>query len=289
MGRSRRSYEKAVIDTKRVMKYSGKLHLPVSEVTVRDLTTFARDHPKLKVVTVANYISKALRFLNWCVDQEYLKKNPAKGFRVNPEWFPPQSQVPKKKKIYLPEEVAEIVESIQSLEWKCIVLLSYETGMRIGDVVGLSKHHLDKEDNTLLVRTKKVDDTFVNPGISQELVDMLTELEEDGREVYFPEELAIYTDPRSPDGVGCAHLCHELKRLCKAAGQPYYGFHAFRRTYVTHNAHRFGVDAVSKAIGHKNTTTTMGYVVGSTEQPKNIVQFKDLLNEHTKQRAKGSD
>lgn len=161
-----------------------------------------------------------------------------------------------------------IFESLDRIAWGAAILM-LETGMRVGEVLGLSWNDIDWNRRAIrigktLVRLSSKPETFVQYSpksktsartipLSERAIDVLERIrEKTGDEGYvFPYGI----NPLMP--MSYSSLEYHLKVGCKEAGVPYKGTHVFRHTFATNCYHRgCDVKLLSKLLGHADVAIT---------------------------------
>lgn len=138
-------------------------------------------------------------------------------------------------------------------------LLALHTGMRRGEVFGLTFKDIDFINGTIFV-DKSYDGPTKNGKsrlipISRKLEDCFLDLKIDKKQISHPEVKIFTTVDPNP----------WLKQLCKDAGVPSIHFHALRHTFAT-----LALEAgkspkkVSETLGHSNLSTTLDIYWRST-------------------------
>jgi integrase len=173
---------------------------------------------------------------------------------------------------------------------KVAMMIAATTGMRIGEIQGLTWECVDLETNRISVKqqwqehlimnkknkreplglctpkSKKNDakrpDPYIHPIVKKELLKLKMLY---GSKFVFPETSNIHIPMTR------FHFNMALRDGCKAAGVEQAGrtWHCFRNFHITYIEGVAGLDLASKMIGHKNTDTTLGYIsVTSQDQEK---------------------
>ncbi|WML33184.1 site-specific integrase [Clostridium sp. OS1-26] len=92
------------------------------------------------------------QFLNYCVDCGYILKNPCDGKKVI---IPKDSNERKEDKalpIFSKEEMEKILNQKEDTKIRYIALISYATGMRRGEILGLKESDIDYSNNEIHIR-----------------------------------------------------------------------------------------------------------------------------------------
>jgi integrase len=191
------------IDKKLIQRYIGKLNMTIGAAAIR------------------RYISVFRSICMWA-DEEFVL---------------PRLTLPRKRRkqqdFYTTQEMRDLIKAATG-EDKALIMLFCETGVRIGEVLGLQTQ--DLEGNTLHIRrdvsqgflqdSPKTDSSVRSICISDELVRELKHLILGG-----PEEFIF----RKPDDRMCypTKLMKMIQKVCTKAGVKYKSPHAFRRGNIT--------------------------------------------------------
>lgn len=168
------------------------------------------------------------------------------------------------------------------------VLITMETGMRIGEVAGLRWSDFDLENKVLYVnRTVERIYEFDETGKGKtRLFIGDTKTISSNREIPLSRDLLFFIRPllkicvpdyyvtsNSPRPCEPRTYRNYYRGLCKKAGVPYIKFHGLRHTFATRLIDaKCDIKTVSALLGHANITTTLNiYVHPDREQKKNAI------------------
>lgn len=236
-------------------------------------------------------INKLLKcFFNWCVEHDYIKKNPCSSKMIE---LPGKSEELSEDdeediQIFTDEEIkkinAAIKEELLTYDINIIVLLALSTGLREGELLGMTDQFLDLDNCVAKVRktlkkvkiyesaTKyhwelklqkpKTKTSIRNVGIPQTVILILKEYKLRVRNKYaknglkFTKDSLIFTtDSCLP--IDSGNLSRAWKRFLKRAGVNYRKFHALRHTYasilIKHGAN---ILEVKELLGHSDSKIT---------------------------------
>lgn len=146
--------------------------------------------------------------------------------------------------------------------WRALVVTAYMTGMRINEILSITKSDIDFEAGQLVTRW---DD---NKGKRDEMVPLNSTVIAHLRKIIGQSPLVFHWGHCAGDlweefariqrEVGIHLSCserHEHTPSCHV-----YGFHDFRRAFATVNAPRMKPEVLQKLMRHKSYQTTLGYV-----------------------------
>lgn len=204
---------------------------------------------------------KALQLsLKYAKKMGYIRKNPLK--RIT---FPKKTRVE-----IMPFSEEEMVLLLQqtSADWvRDGALISYRTGMRLGEVFGLKwsdinfdssfimiQRALTKAGSTYKIKTTKTINGIRRVDIDSRLLIYLKELKCRSNSVY------VFSMPDSPERYRIPwNISARIREMCVAAGIPPRNFHTLRHTHATvlmaHNTH---TQIVQERLGHSSILITAG-------------------------------
>jgi integrase len=218
------------------------------------------------------------RLFHYAVSKEYLEESP----------FPKESKsglfYPEKKGLrhfFTEEKMEKIVEV--SPEWlRPLILVSYYTGLRQGELLGLKWEWIDLEDGVFYLPSTKTlkDPTGVGQKVvmQRELIDLFKDLPKKSEWVFFRPN----GEPFDRDRV-----YKQFKKVLKVAGidQRRYSWKELRHSTGS-LMHKKGVPvlAIKDQLRHSDMRTTVDFYIGSDldyqrEQNEKLsnVHFKELL------------
>lgn len=97
------------------------------------------------------------QFFNYCVDSDYIVKNPCSGKKIiipkdNRKERKEDKQVP----VFTHEEMKAILNNAENTKIRYIALISYATGMRRGEILGLSERDIDYKNEIIHIKRAAV-------------------------------------------------------------------------------------------------------------------------------------
>jgi len=252
--------------------------------------------------TIKN-IHKLLRyFFNYCIAEDYIVKNPC--FKLT---IPGSVEEKKGKKMdpFTDEEINLLKKALPGNKIEMAVLLSLGTGIREGELLGLSFEDIDLENMELhvkkhlkrvkyikkdasfeykrILQTPKTPNSLRTVPIPKVLIShlrhhLIKQKEKFLRQgiPYTPEQLIFTTELGG--SIDDKNLLRAWKRVLKKAGVRYRNFHTIRHTYATKLFEKgVPLKTVSILLGHydiKITADTYTHVM-----PKEKIRAVDTLNE----------
>jgi len=210
-----------------VEKYKAKRKQEVSESTVN------------KELTVLRHM------LNKAVEWGFLQTSPLKQVR----WYRERTG---RLRFLSVEEMAALLKACQG--WlRPIVLFALNTGMRRGEILGLTWDCIDFNSKTIYVTETKTGEMRTIPmnDVSEQILRKL-------KERAVPEQKYVFVNPST--GKPWVGIRKAFMKACKAAGITGCTFHTLRHTFASHLVMR-GTDlkTVSELLGHRDIQMTMRY------------------------------
>jgi integrase len=260
--KAKRSYEKDQMHCRRLIAHFGDRLLKditpamVEAYKQKRLSESSLRKKPTKPSTVNREITTFKTIFNKAMKNEKAERNPAQGVKLLKENN-------ERDRILTPEEYAQLLAHC-SPHLAPIVRLAYHTGMRRGEILGLTWGQIDLKERCIRLLPE---DTKTNEGrdvpLKQELVEMFKA---------FPRGL-----PMTPVFTYKGHSIAEMKRsfstACKRAKIKDFTFHDLRHTFNT-NAYRAGVPipTIMKITGHKSITMFRRYTTISLDDLKEAVE-----------------
>lgn len=158
-------------------------------------------------------------------------------------------------KLLTREEIGKLLEVVGNLKHKCLLMLLYGSGLRVGEVVRLKAQDLDFEHGTLFVHQSKG-----NKDRYTLLAEKTAEYVKRYAQEYHPRVWLF----ESPDGGHYSERSVQqiFAGALKTAGiEKRLGTHSLRHSYATHLLQATGnLELVRKTLGHKSLETTQIYL-----------------------------
>ena len=191
---------------------------------------------------------------------------------LEPEYIERPKKAKDLPKVLNKKEVIAVMKTIKNLKHKCIVFLSYSSGLRIGELLELKTEDLDFERSLIHVRDakgRKDRYTLLSENMGKLLKRYLDE--QNPREYLFEGQ---HGGKYSPTSIGKV-----WRRALKDAGiTTKYTFHSLRHSFATHLLEN-GTDLryIQQLLGHSSSRTTEIYTHVSNRYMGNIKSPGDLL------------
>ena len=185
-------------------------------------------------------------------------------------------------KTLTPQELRRVLDYVatrkHAVRNRAMVLMTHWAGMRVGEVAALrindvldirgevrSEIRLDAEQ-TKGNHSRVV---FVNEKLRKELAKYLA--------LYAPinqSQKLFYTQKRMREGFSANTLCQHFHHLYHAVGIEGASSHSGRRSFATKlSSAGISVRVLMRAMGHRNISTTIGYVDASDDMLRNAVEL----------------
>ncbi len=214
--------------------------------------------------------SQLQRYILYCINQLKLSENTVHS-RMNALKFYYEQVLHKEKmffdiprpkkpeilpKVISKERIADLINSIENVKHKTIIMLTYACGLRVSEVVSLKVKHIDGQRKTISIdRAKGKKDRIVslNPN-------MLIMLREYYRQ-YQPKDY-LFEGQFENEHLSERSMQQVIQNAKRKAGIIQDGsMHMLRHSFATHLLDK-GIDVVfiQKLLGHNNIKTTLRYL-----------------------------
>ena len=243
-------WKKAIIE-KRFLPFFGKLSLhqisPLQIEKFRDqrLQDSSNGVKKLKVATVNRNLGLLKAIFSLAVREGWIERNPVSLIKMGKE-----NNV--RDRVLEPDEFVRL-QAHSACHLQAINLCAYQTGMRLGEILGLTWERVDFQSGIIHLRAgdTKTDDARLIP-LTRELTALLKDLY---KVRYLDEQNVFLVKGRSIGSIKTA-----FQGACRRAGIEGFHFHDFRHTAVT-NMRRAGIDhlTIMKITGHKTLAVFKRY------------------------------
>jgi len=251
--RMRRSGQREHRLVKNLLVFFGDLLL--DEITAADVAEYQRrrlsgelkfGHVKAGMSTVNREVSCLRRMLNWAVRKDLVSQNPIQGkIDMLPE--------PEPRDRYLTPEEAQRLVSMCVPHLEPLVILGLQTGMRLGEVIGLRGAEGDLRANVVRLpgkRTKDADKRIVP--LNGEALAVLVLAQ--GKRLAGCD-LVFHRDGRTLGSIRNAFL-----GACRRAGIKGVTFHTLRHTFCSWCVQAgISLQVVGEIVGHSTIYMTVRY------------------------------
>jgi integrase/recombinase XerD len=190
---------------------------------------------------------------------------------LNQTWFNDMNLILPKKKQRIPEllsreEVMRILSACHNEKHHALLSTCYACGLRVSELVGLQRHHLDSERHVVRIEQGKG-----NKDRQVLYTDRLITLLRGYEQRYRPQTWLFFGSQRqAPLSVSSAQKIYTAAKAAanvKKAG----GIHGLRHAYATHQLEAgVPVHQLQHLLGHKDLHSTLHYVHWNPTLPHSI-------------------
>jgi len=184
------------------------------------------------------------------------------GRDVEVENIPVQKKKKKLPEVFTPDEVFRIIHSTENLKHKTILMLTYSSGLRVGELVNLKVGDILRDSMRLKVRDAKG---------GRDRYTLLSEICLKQLEIYWktyrPHNWLFYGQKRDFP-ISIRAVQHAYQKAKNIAGiKKECGIHTLRHSFATHMLETgSGIFQLQKFLGHRHLKTTLVYVHLSEEK-----------------------
>lgn len=273
---SERTSENSISQVNAWITFAKAAKLRVGQIKEEHISKWINAEDGTSLGTRRVRLASIRSFFMFCGIKEYLSRDPSALVRVKAHLLSHEQKEKKVRQCFSPEEFERLTDLLQqriadletkqdrtdqeekrldtSRFWYAATLIGRWSGLRLGDVCSLEWACFGKK-GVMVVWTDKRDSRVELP-VGEDLAHALSTIPTNARKHCFPEqhEMAHDTHQRST-------LSVQFMRLLKEADIYGKSYHSLRHTLATElNAEGETIEAIAKALGHKNTKTTKGYI-----------------------------
>ena len=236
-----------------LMRFFRDIKIPYDQITANDIRTYLFHYSEehgVKDSTLDRIRCNIGIFFQWCVNEEYLQRNPAA--KVVPIKYQAEHHV-----AMTPIQLETMRAACESLRDKAMIDFLYSTGCRVSEFCDLEIADVNLDDQTVLIRHGKGDKrrkTYLNAEAVISLRAYLASRTDDCPALFVSERKPAHRLYRSA-------IEHAVKKILeRSALNLHITPHAFRSTAATIGL-RSGmpVEQVQKFLGHSKIDTTLIY------------------------------
>lgn len=172
------------------------------------------------------------------------------------------------------QEIKILIDSIQNIKHRTVVMLLYSTGMRLSEIASLKITDIDSKNMRIkIVQGKGAKDryTILSQQVLQELRAYYL--------IYKPEEY-LFNGYRPAKPLSARMIQHLVQTALAKAGlaSKEYTVHTIRHSFATHLVdHCTDLHTVKELLGHSTLQTTMRYMHLTTTRRQGIINPYDVL------------
>lgn len=221
-----------------------------------------------KASSVGRRLSALKTFYRFALSRGYIKKDPARMV-ITPKREKPLPQFLKEKEVDSLLDMKEDSESFKSLRAHTIIMVFYETGIRLSELVGLDDSSIDLNIQQLQVTGKRNKQRIVPFG--NELAETLTKYIEVRNKSVVRKDKALFVTVKGIR-MKAAQVRYEVKKEISLVSSlkkrtPHVLRHTFATAMLNHGA---GIESIKKLLGHESVSTTEVYTHTTFEQLKRV-------------------
>lgn len=237
-------------------------------------------------------LNKILKtFYNWCIDNNYVLKNPCSKVYIKGDKNSILSNKNKDVEIFSENEINIIKDKLKGNKYELLVLLDFATGLRQGELLALDWKNIDLENNIIKV-TQTVKEVYLYKNDETKHIETIFQAPKTAnsiREIPIPNNIISMLNniPHKEGLLFCDNSNNPLKakrifdfwkKLLSSCDIPYKKFHSIRHTYASMLL-KNGVDieTVAELMGHTAISITQIYLHSSNTQKQNAVNKLNYL------------
>lgn len=231
---------------------------------------------QLSATSIKYVLRNLFQILKYAEQQSYIVKNPMKYVAI------PKSSKPKFA-TYSVEELAKLIKAVKGTDMELPIRIESETGLRLGELLGLSWDNIDFDKKTITVnktvsyvegkiyitspKTTKSNREIV---VSAALIEAIKSYKEKEESIKRPKgyenkyNLLFHKSDGQP--LTNCYFSAKFASVLKKNGLKHIRFHDLRHTHASllYNKYGMNIKSVSDRLGHSKVSTTMDYYVGGT-------------------------
>lgn len=262
---------------------------PIQNINKRDYQAFLNDYAKDRYkATVRKLNSHVRACVQEAIEEGYIRKDFTKGVKFDGL----ESKRSEEKHLNYHESIKlinHLYQNVQVSKMNHLLLLAVATGMRFGELVGLTRKDFNFKDNTISIDkmwgyTNKMEEGFCDPktysavrviDVSPKIMSIFNELFENT-----PDNIhrLVFFSPHSKYKVlsnGAANKA--LKAILNQLKIDDITVHGLRHTFVSVSIYEeIGIEYISEVIGHKNVETTMKHYVHLLKEKREKDRVKSV-------------
>lgn len=248
-----------------------------------------------------NMMTPLRQMLDYLIDKDVIAVNPARQIRIAKGHFRPERKKPAKTQIFYEDEERLLTKASYDLaeeyndELYLSIPLCFLTGLRLGEILGLSFDDFDPHDHTIHVHRSLVEEMKVEEGrqwgkSTYKVVEYLKK-NADERYVIAPDEVfeliqnikQIKASKENKSELlfnvrANTYLHKRLAKVCRRVEVDEKSPHKIRKTYISKLINmKEDLDFVREQVGHKEIQTTLNsYTYSTTRAEKHLKNLNNL-------------
>lgn len=183
----------------------------------------------------------------------------------------PSSKLPA---VMSPEEIGKVIDGVQNIKHRCILMLLYSTGMRVSEIASCMIADIDSPNMRIkVVQGKGAKDRYT-------IMSHYVLLELRAYYLIYRPQGYLFNGPRTGSKYSVRSIQHVMQKALVTAGlqSKSYTIHTIRHSFATHLLDN-GTDlyTIKELLGHSNLQTTMNYLHLTSRRVDQIVNPYDAL------------
>jgi integrase len=251
---------------------------PLNSISIGDIELFKSERlKKVNKVTLNIDIRTLKALFNLAIKWEMIKENPCQ--------YVQQYSVNEKEKLNFEDfEIKRVLDLIEDIKYKNIVIFAIYTGCRISEILNIQWSDIDFNERIVTIRNKPNFKTKTGAirkiPISDKLYVVLDKMFKRNNEnenkiynLYNPDDY-LFTNSNGVKNE-YSYVSMKFKKYLRMAGlNEKYHFHCLRHTFIS-NLIKKGVNVnyVMELAGHSDLSTTLGYIHIVTEDLRDAVNL----------------
>ena len=243
---------------------------------------YKQGYPYSRINTL-NSILKT--FFNWCIDNDYLLKNPCLKVTLKGNKTDIINNSRKDVEILTESEIQTIKEYIKNTDMEILILLDLATGLRKGELLALDWEHINLEKKELNIE-KSVKEVYIYDDENHKHIETIFQTPKtltSFRTVPIPDSLLkLLLNVKIKKGLlffdlnnkplKAKYVSDQWKKILKKCNITHKKFHSIRHTYASMLL-KNGVDiqTVAELMGHSTISITQIYLHSTSHQKQDAV------------------
>lgn len=232
-------------------------------------------------------------FFNWCIDNDYILKNPCRKVDIKGSKNDIINNQRKDVEILSDKEIRILKKYLKGSNFELLFLLDLSTGLRQGELLALDWKHISLKDKTIKVErsvkevyiyddenTKHIETVFQTPktlnsfrtvSIPNATVDILNNIKN--------KKGLLFKDDEG-NALKGKNISTQWTKILKECNIPHKKFHSIRHTYASMLLQK-GVDieTVAELMGHSAISITQIYLHSSSKSKnKSVNKLNSIIN-----------
>lgn len=268
------------------IKNSELAGIKVAKINMIQLQNYYNKLSETKSYTQVKTLNTFLKtFFNWCIDNDYINKNPCTKIAIKGK----EKETNKEVEILTEDEIKKILKYIKDTDFEILFALDLTTGLRRGELLALDWSSIDLKNKQLKI-TQSVRQDYFYEGEEKHIETHFTtpKSKKSIRTVPIPSETyKLLNNIQNKTGLlfnyngeplTGKYVSSKWTRILKQCNIPHKKFHAIRHTYGS-NLLKNGIDieTVGELMGHSAVTITQIYLHSTKKTKQTAVRSLNKL------------